>query len=127
MSKKKIFHVYCDVYGTNLLVMIGVKKEEVRPYLEKKFKIKWDYEEAKNGGVAVFDKWPFHVLWIDENITKMKGELIPKLAHEVLHHVGRVCANKGIPTYPEIDNLIMDEAKCYLMEFYMREILKKLK
>lgn len=124
----KIFDVYCDVYGTNLLVIIGMPREKLRPFIEKKYKIDWNYTEnnaeLKAGGYFEFDKWPYQVIWLRNKLPK--EDLIPKISHEVLHHIGRLCVAKGIPTYPEIDNLTMDEPKCYLMEFYMREILKKI-
>lgn len=127
MSKKKIkiFNVYCEVYGTNLLVIIGIEPSKIRPYLEKKYKIKWDYEENFGaGGQLDFPVWPYHVIFLKDKLPK--EDLIPKLAHEIFHQVLRVCKTKQIPTYPEIDNLIMDEPAAYLMEFYMREIIKKL-
>lgn len=128
MKKQKIFDIYCDVYGTNLTVLLNMKPEKVCPYLEKKYKIKWKYGDSSNlkaGGIFEFDVWPYRVLWIKNNTPK--EDFIPKLAHEIFHHVLRLCVDKQIPTYPNIDNLIMDEAAAYLIEFYMREILKKSK
>lgn len=125
--KTKTFHIYEKVYGVNLLVLYGMEREKVRSYLEKKYAVDWQYGEdcLKGGAVLSFNKWPYHVLWLSN--THPKIDVIPKISHEVLHHVLRVCADKGLPTYPEIDNLIMDEPIAYLMEFYMREILTKLK
>lgn len=124
--KEKIFNIYCDVYNTNLLVIIGMDGKKVRSYIEKKYKIEWPYaDDLKGGGQFNFNKWPYHMIWLSDKCLK-KDDLIPKLSHEVLHHVLRVAKDKGLPTYPEIDNLIMDEPVGYLMEFYMREILKKL-
>ena len=125
--EEKVFDVYCEVYGTNLLVLSGFSPEKVRPYLEKKYKIKWEYGEdsLKGGAILDFPKWPYHVLWLKKGLPKV--DVIPKLSHEVFHHVLTLCGEKGIPTYSKIDNLQMDEAAAYLMEFYMREILKKLK
>lgn len=103
-----------------------MESEKLRPYIEKKYKIIWPYSDKFGaGGQFDFYKWPYHLIWIKDKTPK--EDLIPKIAHEILHHVLRVAVNKGIPTYPEIDNLIMDEPIGYLMEFYMREILKKLK
>lgn len=124
-KKPKIFNVYCEVYGTNLLVIIGMDSSKIPSYIEKKYKIKWEFENKWGaGGQFDFDKWPYHMIWIKDNLPKV--DVIPKLAHEVLHQVLRVAVAKGIPTYPNVDNLIMDEPIGYLMEFYMREILKKL-
>jgi len=126
VKKQKIFHVFEKVYGVNLLVILGMHPSKVRSYLEKKWKVTWDYGDGPLAGGCVLDfpKPPFHVLWL--NLNQPKEDIIPKIAHEVLHHVLRVCKSKGIPTYPEIDGLIMDEPAAYLMEFYMREIIKKL-
>ncbi len=126
MKKPKIFNIYCETYNTNLLVIIGMKGEKVRPYIEKKYKIEWPYaDELKGGAQFDFDKWPYHMIWLSDKCVN-KNDLIPKLSHEVLHQVLRVAKSKGLPTYPEIDNLIMDEAIGYLMEFYMRKILEKI-
>ena len=131
-GRTRSFHVFCEVYGVNLFVVIGGTQDEMRAMLKKKFKIdpKDTYGEKTRsdlgGCVMDYDKWPYHVLWLGEKVSSDKRDFAPKLAHEVLHHTLRVCASKGIPTYPEIDNLIMDEPAAYLMEFYMREILKKL-
>lgn len=125
-KKPKIFSIYCDVYGTNLLVILGMKPEKVRPYIEKKYKIEWHYgDELKGGAQFDFDKWPYHVIWLNDKCLN-KSDLIPKISHEVLHLVLKIAVDKGLPTYPMIDNLIMDEPIGYLMEFYMRQILKNL-
>lgn len=55
-----------------------------------------------------------------------KSEEIGRIVHEITHHVLRVCVAKGIPTFPEMDNLVMDEPLAYLVEFYTRNVLKKL-
>jgi hypothetical protein len=130
MAKLKSFHVFCEVYGTNLFVVLGGDRPALDSLMQRNFKITvsdtyGDSEsKARLGGcVMEFNKWPYHVLWLSGAITKT--EILPKLSHEVFHHVLRVCRDKGIPTYPDIDNLIMDEPAAYLMEFYMREILKK--
>lgn len=123
-KKTNIFDIYSETYGVNLTCIIGMKYEKIRSYLEKKYKISWDYQDFSGAGaIFTFNKWPYHVLWL-KNLNK--SDFLPKLSHEVFHHVLRVCKDKNIPTYPHIDNLVMDEAAAYLMEFYMREILKKI-
>jgi hypothetical protein len=128
MKKKvKIFNVFNEVYGKNLLVIVGMEAKKLQPYLEKKFKVNWEYEDGctfKGGAQLDFDSWPYKVVWLSDKITK--EEIVPKLSHEVFHLVLRICKDVGVPTYPNIDNLVMDEAASYLMEFYMRQILKKL-
>ncbi len=121
---KKPFDVYNEVYGQNLHVILDMPKEKIRPYLEKKFKVKWDYDETYGAGcLLTFDTAPYSVLWLRKGLPK--EDFIPKLTHEVFHHVLRLCKKVNIPTYPHIDNLTMDEAAAYLMEFYVREILRK--
>lgn len=126
MKKQKLFHIFDKVFGTNVLVIIGMPPEKVRPYLEKKYKINWEYGDygLKAGAVMDFDTAPYRVLYL-RKLEKI--DFIPKLAHEVFHLVLRLCANRQIPTVPEIDGNITDETAAYVMEFYMREILEKLK
>jgi len=126
MKKPKIFNVFSSTYGVNPLVISRMEKQKVRPYLKKKYKIGWEYGDGdmKAGCVMSFNTYPFHVLWLSD---LDKSDFIPKLAHEVFHHVLRVCDTRNIPTIPEINGRIVDEAAAYLMEFYMREILEKLK
>lgn len=126
MKKPKTFNVFCEVYGVNLLVVLELEPEKVRPYLEKKYGVEWEYgDEVLSGGAVMdFRTWPFHVLWLRK---LPKEDFIPKLAHEVFHHVLRVCEQKQVQTIPHINGELVDEAAAYLMEFYMREILKKIK
>jgi len=120
----KTFNVYNEVYGQNLHVILGMPIEKLRPYLEKKYKIEWDFDDNFGAGsLLTFDKAPYTVLWLRKGLSK--EDLIPKLSHEVFHFVLRLCAKANIPTYANIDNLTMDEAAAYLMEFYMREILRR--
>ncbi len=128
MKKIKKFHVFSELYGVNLFVLIGMPAEKVRPYLEKAFKIEWPYDDddhLKGGALFEFDKYPYQVLWISDKANN-KQDLLPKISHEIFHHVLRQCKKRNIPTYPYIDNLIMDEPAAYLMEYYTRKILEKI-
>lgn len=132
MRKQKTFDVYCEVYGVNLFVVLGGSSDDLNALMKRRFKIspekKYGDEPVSRhlgGCLMEFDKWPYQVLWLGSKCVSKK-DLIPKIAHEVFHMVLRVASNKNFPTYPKIDNLIMDEPAAYLMEFYMREILKKL-
>lgn len=124
MTKIKTFNVYNEIYGQNLHVILGMPQDKVRSYLEKKFKIVWDYGDNKGmaGSLFEFDKAPYSVLWLKK---LPKDDFIPKLAHEIYHYVLRLSLKVGISTYPEIDGVRADEASAYLMEFYMREILRR--
>lgn len=139
MAKKKIvkpFDIYCDVYGTNLLVLPWVSWEKFEKYLKTKCDITISdyYKQHKDNTSATvleFDKYPYHVLWISDRYATdgkrgSKSEEIGRIVHEITHHVLRVCVAKGIPTFPEMDNLVMDEPLAYLVEFYTRNVLKKL-
>lgn len=123
--KIKPFHIFEKVYGVNLLVLIGVPKCKVQQYIEKRFKVKWDYNEPSGAGAVYdFDEYPFHVLWVKDKLRK--EDFLPKLSHEVFHHVLNVCQTKQVPTVSKENGIIADEAAAYLMEFYMREILKNM-
>lgn len=124
MKKPKIFNVYCDVYGTNLLVILGMPEDKLPKYIEKKYKVKWEYGKLAAGGQFDFSKWPFHMIWIKDGIHK--EDFIPKIAHEVLHHIICMAEAKQLPTCSRLDGVIADEPIGYLMEFYMRKILEKL-
>jgi hypothetical protein len=123
----KSFHVYNETYKANLFVVLGGSVHGVKRLLAKKFditdKLEEDEDVPSGGFLLTLEVWPYAVLWISERVGPQ--ETVAKIAHEVFHHVLRVCQQRNIPTYPSIDNFTLDEPAAYLMEFYMREILNK--
>lgn len=100
---------------------------KVASYLKKKHKVDVEsiYGPLKphEGFILKFDAFPFTVLWIKPGMGKRTVSIV---AHEVLHFVMDVAARANIPTSAMIDGIRTDESLCYLMEFYMDEIIKKL-
>lgn len=121
----RTFHVYNKTYKANLFVVLGGDIPQVSRMLAKRFDVTDQLEDdvPSGGFLLTLEVWPYSVLWISDKVGPQ--ETVAKIAHEVFHHVLRVCRDRNIPTYPSSENFTLDEAAAYLMEFYMREILNK--
>ncbi len=123
------FSIYAEIYKTNLLVVGDCTPTELQKFVKRKYKVDIsdiDPEISLKAG-AVLDlegKWPYTVIYVRK--LSRKPEDFSVLVHELFHFVLRVCADKNIPTYGEMNDKIMDEAAAYLMEFYAREAMLKL-
>jgi hypothetical protein len=115
MKKKKEIIIHDDVFGTDVLFLIGCEKEE---YLKriKRYGIEDEIDDYTYGTVIEAGKNFFRIVWIRERNI---GEIV----HEVFHLVVRICKDKGVPIIESLnENWNGDETAAYLMGFYVNKL-----
>lgn len=124
MKKIKPFLITDGVFKTEVLFLIGHTAEEANRYLRKiKNKHLFDEKEKNIAGMLLKTNVDMYriVFWPD-------GKNIYELVHELFHLVIRICEDKGVPNVPNIHTgHCGDETGAYLIEFYLKEVLKKIK
>ena len=124
----KHFEIFNETYKANLVVVIGGNKEEfvtlikkkygcdVYKYYSKDFKL----DTLEGAHVDFEQEYPYKVIWMSKFIFNPEG--VASLVHEITHHVSEMCDNRNISKKSDYD-----EPVAYLMEYYTREIIKKIK
>ena len=128
MKKIKHFKIFNETYQAKLIVVIGGDKDELVALMKKEYKCdiykyySKDFTINEKGG-AHFDFQgdnPYKMIWLAKfTLTPL---WIGSLVHEISHHVSELCDNRNISK-----NSNVDEPVAYLMEYYTREILEKIK
>lgn len=128
MKKIKHFEVFNETYQANLVVVIGGSKDELVSLLKKEYQCDiYDYYSKDftitNYYGAYFDfegNYPYKLIWLEKFI--MKPSCIGGLVHEISHLVSEFCEERQISKRKDCD-----EPVAYLMEYYIREIIKGIK
>lgn len=126
MRKIKHFEIFNETYQVNLVVVVGGDKNDVVALMKKKYKCdiyKYYSKDFNLGAGAHFDfqgNYPYKMIWILK--LTMNPQEIGALVHEISHHVSNLCDERNIKKDSEVD-----EPVAYLIEYYVREILKKVK
>ena len=124
----KHFEIFNETYKANLVVVIGGNKEEFVTLIKKKYDCdvyKYYSKDFRLDTIegAHFDfeqEYPYKVIWMSKFIFNPEG--VASLVHEITHHVSEMCDNRNISKKSDYD-----EPVAYLMEYYTREIIKKIK
>lgn len=124
----KTIKIKNPIYKCDVLVIYGCSPKECNDYLKRK-KLAPDIRSEDDldfvGTLYKTNQGVYRILYVDK-ISKTPAQLAI-LSHEVLHLVVEICSDKGIPVVGRsTDGWRYDEASCYLLEFYMREILSKI-
>lgn len=123
-TRRRIISICEPVFKSHTLFVFNCSWEEARVYLNKKYDLEIEDTRCFAANCQEYDKPPYQVIWL-KNLSWDK-EQVSILAHELVHLSNRLCKKRNIPTYPSIDNLIMDETNAYLLEYYMLEVLNRL-
>lgn len=126
----KKFTIEEDVFKTEPLVLYDCTHDQVISYLKKQYRIYLSEREQNIiiGGAATvltFNKSPWRLMWF-RKLNKSVDSL-GEVSHEVFHLVVRICEDKGIPIKSNIETgECGDEAAAYMMDFFFRQIYKRL-
>lgn len=118
----RVFKIDDPVFKTEPLFVTDCTYEEMRTYLNKRFRLAIEETPDCNeylGMMLTFGKAPWRVVW-----WKRAGA-IPVLVHEILHLVTRICQDKGIPIcsfHP--GGAHGDETAAYLQEHFLVNAMK---
>lgn len=113
------------VFQTQIVIIGNASEKEANKYL-KSIKNPYLIEEEQNMAARlVKTKLEIYRILYIKDLSKKN---IPKLSHEIFHLVVRICEDKGVPIVPNIHTgHCGDETAAYLMEFYMDQVLSKIK
>lgn len=127
-AKQKIY-IKDDVYMSAVYVLLNYKPGEVVPQVDKIMGGHSDLDDMENFSGRHFvvenpkrkeDNKLERFIWV-RNFDWTYSS-IACLTHEILHLVLRILADRGVPIKEQNSEVI-----AYLMEFYTREILRKIK
>ena len=128
MDKKKSnrvreFIIEDRVFKTQVLFILNCSGKEFARRA-KNYGVEKEMDEYVTGTVVDgADGNIFRIVWYEELSLRELGGL----AHEVFHLVVRICEDKGIPIKANIeDGRCGDETAAYLLEFYMKELTKRI-
>ena len=123
---KRCLRIYEPVFRSCCEVLVGYTFDEAKKWIEKrqhKGEPKMDDFHRFSNGVAFEIKNArgdsSQVLWFP--VFQRKSTYIGIVVHEVGHLIFRIFTRKQIPLREE-----NDEVFCYLQEFYVKEILRRL-
>ena len=130
MKKLKVFSVKEPIFKTEPLFVYGCSYEQMHRYLRRRFKTaklkeKEVNEDPGTASTIRFSGPPWRVVWF-EKINKRSLESHGEIVHELFHLVVRICEDKGIPIKANIETgECGDETAAYLMDFFMREVWRR--
>jgi hypothetical protein len=132
MIRKQKFWINCEPFKVSPLFLINYSQIEYRKEVSKYVSLD-DTElrdiEFADGQQATFSPTKtkglpiLRVVWLN-GIKKNEPDSIGRITHEVCHLVNRIHQHKGMPFDGENNN---DETFSYLVDFFVREVLKKIK
>ena len=117
----KTLYISDPIFKTDTLLIWDCTSEELGKFLEKKHNlVDFDYKHVAHadGTVIQLDSYPYRVVWFEK--VKLTPYWLGVVAHELTHHVVRICSWKGIPFDGRDNN---DETFAYLMDFYMMSLM----
>ena len=120
----KTLYISEPVFKTETLLIWDCNSKELGKFLEKKHNVvDFEYKHYANadGTVIQLDNYPYRVVWFEE--VKLTPYWLGVVAHELAHHVVRICNWKGIPFDGRDNN---DETFAYLMDFYMKSLMDEI-
>jgi len=118
--KRRAFLIEESTFKTQVLIVGDCTWDEARAYVQKKYDVDAGEEEEECEGLQTdFDKEPYRMIWLPR--LKWSRHLASVLAHEVYHLCNGIATSRRLHTESS-----SDEAVAYLIEFYMREIAKKI-
>lgn len=120
----RVFKIVETTFRTEPLFVTDCSYEEMRQYLNKRFRLKIPEVECNEiiGMMLTFGKAPWRVVWWTP------GRNTSILVHELIHLVARICHDKGIPIVSHHPNGTSgDETAAYMTEFFYKEAKKGLR
>lgn len=124
--KSKNFTIKDNIFKTEVLFITNCDAGEfIRQVRKYGIKLK-ALDEYICGTVVKADRKFFRIVWIKD--FSRRPENVAELVHEIFHLVVRICYDKGVPVRPNIETgECGDETAAYLMEFYAKICLARLK
>jgi len=116
----KIIKIKDDIFKTETLFILDCSPEEANCYLKKIGNKDFidEHDENIDGELIKDSRYNVErIIWV-RSFSRTRPSI---LIHEIFHLVIRICTDKGIPVSSD-----GDETGAYLMEFYVRKILKEL-
>lgn len=115
------FHVEDPVFKTDTLFVIGVPIATFARRMKRVYNRDIDLAEHYTGTMFTFTRPPWRCVW-----TAKKD--LPTVIHETLHLVTRILYDRGIAVSAQnAEGHNDDETAAYLLEFYVRAILKRMR
>mgnify|MGYP001613000367 FL=1 len=120
------FSIVDPVFKTEPVFIGNCTAEEATAYLLKRFRVRADIPSGLGGTTLTFACPPWRVVWV-RRMSRAPGDFCV-FVHEVFHLVTRICQDKGIPVIAHHpDGMNGDETAAYLLEFFIRNILRRIR
>lgn len=120
----RIFTVEEPIFKTEPIFIFDCTREELEVYLKKRFRVTLDPGNECAGQMFTFTRPPWRVVWVQRGAMSN----LPVVVHEIFHLVTRICADKGVPIVAHHpDGMNGDETAAYLLEFFVRNVVKRIR
>lgn len=117
----KLFTVEDPVFKTATLFVIDCEFEKFHRYMQSRWRYDAGEDAGQIGQMFTLTKAPWRVVWCKRPDAHV-------LIHEIFHLVTRICQDRGIRivSHDEAGHS-SDEAGAFLMEYFSRIALRKIR
>lgn len=121
---KKSFKIVNPIFKSETLFCLGFTLKEFKKEM-KKYNYDYDISSPDIAGTTFSIRqkgFRYRVVWFEDSKD------IAGIVHEVVHLCVRICEDKGVPIKAHIETgECGDETFAYMVEFYLNEVIKKIK